>query len=60
MLEISQKKNFFEKIIISDLIKEKNENFMLMDSPSRANCGKIFYNAIIMFEIIGSNEEPVF
>lgn len=53
-------KKFFEKIIISDLIKEKNENFILMDSPSRANCGEIFYNAIIMFEIIGSNEGPVF
>ena len=51
---------FFDKIILSDLIKEKNDDFFQMHSPSRSECVKIGRNELLSFDIIGSNDGPVF
>ena len=46
-----KEKKFYEKTIISDLIKEKNKDFIQMDSPSRAFCGKIFDSILVRIKI---------
>ena len=51
---------FFENIIITDLIKEKNESCMVMYSPSKSMNGPIRLEEEMSFDVIGSNIGPVF
>jgi len=51
---------FFDNIVISDLIKEKNENGMQMYSPSKGINGPIRLEEEMSFDVIGSNIGPVF
>ena len=52
---------FFERIVLSELIKEKNQDIIEIYSPSRSSCEKIHYlYDNISLDIIGSNEGPVF
>ena len=51
---------FFDNIIITDLIKEKNESCMVMYSPSKSMNGPIRLEEEMSFDVIGSNIGPVF
>ncbi len=51
---------FFDNIVISDLIKEKNESCMVMYSPSKSMNGPIRLEEEMSFDVIGSNTGPVF
>ena len=51
---------FFDNIIITDLIKEKNESCMVMYSPSKSMNGPIRLEEEMSFNVIGSNIGPVF
>ncbi len=51
---------FFDNIVISDLIKEKNESCMVMYSPSKSMNGPIRLEEEMSFDVIGSNIGPVF
>ena len=52
--------NFFDKVILSDLIEEQNNNIFKIYSPSRSEHAKIRENEELSFDIIGSNIGPVF
>ncbi len=52
--------NFFNKVVLSDLIYEQNNNIFKIYSPSREQHGEIRENQEISFDIIGSNIGPVF
>ena len=51
---------FFDNIIITDLIEEKNESCMVMYSPSKSMNGPIRLEEEMSFDVIGSNIGPVF
>lgn len=53
-------KNFLDNIILSDLIKEINEKYIEFYSPSKKFFEKFYENSVIAFDVIGTNNGPVF